>query len=511
MKAKRVLCAILAAIMTGTMLSACGGKPTNTSSVASAPATESDAAPGNDENSDTEDPASEGETSADADSEGTGSTVGASGNSSTGGKTPAKKPITDLKKRNIRIMLYGAIENFTDSVEGIYYESFKEIAKKYNCKFTIEEMPINDLIAKVEQAKMAGNAPFDVAMVEGYHVIPQQALSGNYLCLSDYYDFNDGVWNNSVMTGVGEFNNKRYAFPIGLTESVGLYYNKALLKAANQKDPWEYVKNNTWNWTNFKAMAKALTKDSNKDGKNDQYGFCSEEPYLQFILGNGGRVIDTSSGKGKWAVGEPKSMEAINFVNNLFDEKIMPAPEDLANIGAESYFQAMKTGQMAMFTYHVGYGPWLMDEAKMKANDVGWVYFPKGPKASGYVSPTLTDPNMLMVLKNTKQPEEVVTVMQDAMAFWSKNHKSARTVPQVRTDLAQRDAYLDFLTGNHLKMYQDLANKNVCTNTYNYSDASTLIRTMFYEIRTKKYTPQAGLDAYKSAISKAITAAETVE
>ena len=60
--------------------------------------------------------------------------------------------ITDLNGRSIKVMLFGGIETFTDSAEGIYADSFNEIASKYNCKFEIEEMPITDLISTVYQA-----------------------------------------------------------------------------------------------------------------------------------------------------------------------------------------------------------------------------------------------------------------------------------------------------------------------------------------------------------------------
>ena len=428
-----------------------------------------------------------------------------SGNSSSGKK--------DLKGRIITIALFGdsSASVFTDSAEGIYADSIREIAKKYNCKFRIVTVPILDLISQVEQDAMSGTATWDVTLVEGYHVVPKQCLSGYYLCMSDYYNFTDGVWNGSVMQGIGEYEGKRYALPVGLGGDMGVYYNKTLVKNANLPDPWTYVDKDTWSWNTFKSFAKSLTRDTDNDGQPNQFGFTCEDPYLQFVLTNNAQVIDMSSGHGKFAMDSANAKEALNFVQGMYDEQIIPTPEQYAELGMQDAFHAMATGKAAMFTYGSGYGPWLAEETGMSWDEIGWVYLPKGPRAKNYVSATFTQKNMLMVQKHVKNPADVVLVMQDAMAFWSKNHTSAMTVEQVRRKNATRDDIVDFLQGNHLKMYQELAKHVECINAYSYTAANDLIHSMVYDIRTKKYTVQAGLDAYKSAIQAAIKDLETVE
>ena len=124
---------------------------------------------------------------------------------------------------------------------------------------------------------------------------------------------------------------------------------------------------------------------------------------------------------------------------------------------------------------------------------------------------TFTQQNMLMVPRYAEKPEEIVTVMQDAMAFWSKNHKNPMTPEQVREKNATQDYIVDFLQGNHLKMYKESVSRVKCFNLYSYTDAMMLTFEMFYDIQTKKHTVASALDAYKGAIQSAITDLETVE
>jgi len=74
--------------------------------------------------------------------------------------------------------------------------------------------------------------------------------------------------------------------------SYGLFYNKKLFKEANLEPPKT--------WSEFLAAAKKLTKDTNGDGKPDQWGFVmegasiTENSHFAFILGrqNGGELFD---------------------------------------------------------------------------------------------------------------------------------------------------------------------------------------------------------------------------
>lgn len=417
----------------------------------------------------------------------------------------------DLNGRVITIAMSSGTSMFTDSADGIYKECFDEIAEKYNVQFKIVTVPQIELEQQVELDALAHTATYDVVTIWGYNVAPTKSLSGHFLCMSDYYDFNDGVWDTSEMSNVGTYEGKRYGLPIGFAGNTSLFYNKKLVKAANLEDPWTYVESGTWNWETFKAFAKALTIDKNGDGEPEQFGMVNENPYLQFVLSNDASVIDMSSGRGEFVMDSDNAKKALEFVQGLYDEKIIPTEQQIKDNGMGSAFGAMATGKAAMFTYNSEYAVYLANEAGMDIEDIGWVYFPKGPDATDYVAPNFTTQDCFMIPTYAENPEDLVLVMQDAMAYWSPEHKSAMTADEIREKNASRDDLVDFLQGNHLKMYKYLADKSACINTYNYPEASSLINQMIAEIQSKKYTVQAGLDAYKGAIQQAIIDHETVE
>jgi len=73
-----------------------------------------------------------------------------------------------------------------------------------------------------------------------------------------------------------------------IAQPVVVFYNKALFDAAKL----EYPKAG-WTWDDFLAAAKALTKDTDGDGKTDQWGFSANgwpPPHI-FIWQAGGEVI----------------------------------------------------------------------------------------------------------------------------------------------------------------------------------------------------------------------------
>lgn len=388
---------------------------------------------------------------------------------------------------------------------GAIYKSMRVTEEKYNCKFEIRLLPSGEGDTLIEQSHLSGVAEFDAFLVGGYKVVPQGAVSGNFLCMSDYYDFSSNpAWQDPTVKDAGVLGDKRFGLPFTSGSSIGIFYNKALLAAANQKDPWEYVHEGTWNWENFKALAKALTR-------GEQYGFASEEPYLQFVMVNGGEVIDMQPTGSTFKLGDEKSLKAINYIQSFYDEGIIPSPAQIDAGGMKNAFNAMATKKVAMFPYHQAYGPWLMDNGIAK-EDVGWVYFPKGPDANDYVSPTIDPQQCLMILADVKNPKEAVLAFQDAFAYWAEGRKDGTTFAATKAAEAEEDMYLGWLEGDLMNMFIDLGSKNRCTNHINYSnDVKAAINTLLTDIRTKALTPAAAIETHKTAIEAAIKKAETLE
>lgn len=126
-----------------------------------------------------------------------------------------------------------------------------------------------------------------------------------------------------------------------------VYYNTDSFAAAGLDPP-----SADWTWEEFKATAKALSKDTNSDGANDQFGFtwASNEIFpgiLPWVANAGGNL--TSSDVCSATVDSPEVTEAVTFLNGLIEEGIAPAPMPMSDV-----FARFQNGQVAMF----GAGRW---------------------------------------------------------------------------------------------------------------------------------------------------------
>src|SRR3954452_6782052 len=136
------------------------------------------------------------------------------------------------------------------------------------------------------------------------------------------------------------------AIPNGWNNMV-IYYNKKLFADAGLPEPTA-----DWDWAKFKETAKALTKDTNGDGKTDQYGFTwtSNEIFpgiLPWVANAGGNLVNADVSAA--TADSPEVKEAVTFMKGLIDEGIAPAPNPMSDI-----FTAFQTGKVAMF----GAGRW---------------------------------------------------------------------------------------------------------------------------------------------------------
>jgi len=147
-----------------------------------------------------------------------------------------------------------------------------------------------------------------------------------------------------------------------------LCFNKTLFDRAGMVYP-----NESWTWTEFRDAVQKLTKDTDGDGKIDQYGFTGVRPYFTwgyFVFQNGGRLLNesrTSSLMGsKEAIGAFKYLRSIQQITG-YDE----------SSSGESMTQPdmFKTNKIAMF--HAMRGS-VQDLMRVKSLRFGYTLLPRG-------------------------------------------------------------------------------------------------------------------------------------
>jgi multiple sugar transport system substrate-binding protein len=250
----------------------------------------------------------------------------------------------------------------------------EEIVKRFNesqdqAKIQMEIMPWDVFFDKLLPSLSSGTGP-DIAGMDTAQV-PQYAVKKALKPVDDYYTQSGNEADKLIPAAVqgATFEGTRYSVPMNFTTLL-LYWNKGMFKEAGldpEKPPA--------NWDQFADYAKKLTKDTNGDGKPEQYGLAIADhetiamwPIL--FWQNGGGVV-SEDGK-KAMLGDPATISAANhWVDLVRNDKI--APIGLGGADADKLFQSKKAAMEIV-------GPWMTTGFKDAGIDFGLAMPPAGPK-----------------------------------------------------------------------------------------------------------------------------------
>jgi multiple sugar transport system substrate-binding protein len=134
------------------------------------------------------------------------------------------------------------------------------------------------------------------------------------------------------------------AFPIALG-SYPLFYNKDLFDKAGIAYP-----DSTWTYDTLLAVAQKLTKDTDGDGKPDQWGFLLDNSggFDGVIYSLGGAVLTDDLKRSAFA--EPRTIQALHYWVDLV-QKYKVAPQNASVMGGSSSggsLRPFETGRFGM-------------------------------------------------------------------------------------------------------------------------------------------------------------------
>lgn len=223
-------------------------------------------------------------------------------------------------------------------------------------------------------------------------------------------DYISTAWQGTVVDG------KRYAVPMDM-HPWALYYNRALFKEAGLPD------RGPTDMKEFMEFARRLTKDTNGDGKIDQWGFSYEyngavpHRFLISLLGQKGKGILSADNK-RAVLDTDDTREALQFMYDLvYKYKVVPERETDPQ-------GAFRRGVVGMILD----GPWSIAEFR----DTAGLDYMTSPMPVFYNRPgTWGSSHTLVIPKNTK-----AAVQEAAMQF------VAFVVKERGFDWAQRAGHL---------------------------------------------------------------------
>ncbi|MDI6783041.1 MAG: sugar ABC transporter substrate-binding protein [bacterium] len=304
-----------------------------------------------------------------------------------------------------------------------------------NIKLKFIDIPAASYYPKL-QTMIAGGTPPDAAYL-AYDQIPIFAVKKAiqslepFLARSTAFDFS-GYYPRVV--DMLKFQGKIYGVSRDFTV-FGLYYNKDMFDQAGISYPDE-----TWDWNKFLAAAKKLTKDTNGDGRIDQYGFSPEpwlDSFIYWIWANGGEII--SEDLKTCIINKPETVEALQFIADMrLKHKVAPSLVASQQPG-QGTLDLMAAGRLGMYVN----GSWMISELRKKAKfrwDVAPV--PKGPTERATVLFTVG----MVIPTGSKHPEEAWELLKylggpAGQSFFGST-KIASGIPAIKS-IAESTVFID--------------------------------------------------------------------
>jgi multiple sugar transport system substrate-binding protein len=215
---------------------------------------------------------------------------------------------------------------------------------------TLEYNSWDQYWSKLQTLVAAGDPP-DVFMMSGLYFaefqsrgaladLSERVSAAGDLALDDFFELPRQAFSAD---------GRLYAMPRDCN-CVGLFYNRDTFDAAGVGYP-----DSTWTWETLRETARALTRDTNGDGRTDVWGYQVmneiETSWGPVVYQNEGAILDAARTHCRLA--EPPAVEAFTFLRDLiYKDRVSPNPAEMESMPG----QAFRSGHIAM----VANGSWML-------------------------------------------------------------------------------------------------------------------------------------------------------
>jgi multiple sugar transport system substrate-binding protein len=334
------------------------------------------------------------------------------------------KPAASISPAEITFMMWGAPEEQT--VWQAVVDDFQ--AANPNLKVKVEVSDWDSYWTKLNTL-FAGGTPPDVFAMDAPLYLDWQSR-GALLNLQSYIDANAGFLDGfypQTLTAY-KLNDGYYGLPRDF-QTVVLFYNKDMFDAAGVAYP-----TGDWTYDDLMSAAKKLTKDTNADGKTDQYGLWTDTWDMELfwseaIWANGGEIISTDHTK--TLIAEGGAGDAWKYIDSLYKAGVMPTPTTAGEYGTDLF----QSGNAAMTTI----GHWAVPGYVAAKINFGVAPMPKGPKGSA----TSVNSAGFVVAKDSKNPDAAFEFIKFALSEAGQKRLAELgfAIPVLKS-VAESDAYL---------------------------------------------------------------------
>lgn len=321
-------------------------------------------------------------------------------------ETEAPEPI-DLGGRTIRIATWWENEKpkgeTADEIARL--DKMAELEEAYNFKFEFITTPFEEHHEKLTTSVLSGEPFADVVALEYKRAIVP-VKSGLLLPLSEFTTSANDIHNEQkLIRKLPPLGGDEYAFyPPGVA-IVGVHYNRELFKQLGLEDPQDLFDKGEWTWDKYMELAKAATRDTNNDGKNDTWGISGwpADMARHFGAANGVAFVDDATMTDMST--DPRMIETLEFVNRLVNVENVNKVKT-GNKMDWNEIDTFKDGDVAMSIQY----DWSVGDLTFEA---GVVPLPAGPQSDGQHTYAATSLNGWFIPKGVVDPAIVYHIFEE--------------------------------------------------------------------------------------------------
>lgn len=335
-----------------------------------------------------------------------------------------------------------------DNDAPLWKSIFEKFEKENNVEVKLEIIPWGNYPEKYATAISAGKGP-DVGYMYA-EMFPQFIQMGAVENLKDYYTKED--YENYTYLDAAKMMGGVYGLPIEAANPALLYYNKDILKSIGEEPPKT--------WEDFERICKKATKDTNGDGKVDQWGFAQgwgakffgdlNWNWYGFLWQAGGELYNKDLKTVKF--NDASGQRAAEFLYKL-NVKDKVVPEDSLSKTNKEMFETVFAKGKAAFAIHLSSTSTNMLDKEYKNLNYGFITSLKD-KTKG----TFASVDQLTLMSAAKNKDLAFKLMKYMLSVESmtKFHKVNPRAPMTKNEPYQGDPKFEKLVKEDKGVYRPL-------------------------------------------------------
>ena len=231
-----------------------------------------------------------------------------------------------------------------DETEKNYVPLLDKFEKENNCELDVQIIPWDTYEEKYMTAINAGEGP-DVGYMY-VEMFPTYIDSGAVVDMEEYLTEED--YEEYLYLDRGKMMGGTYGFPFNTGNPFIMYYNEDILESIGETAPET--------WEDFERICKKATKDTDGDGKIDQYGYAAgfnngdmsplyllNSYYYSLLWQNGSDIYNDDLKSVRF--NDEAGVEAVEYLKSLTPYM----PEDYMSLAATDAFSNVFGGGHAVF------------------------------------------------------------------------------------------------------------------------------------------------------------------